>query len=138
MYQIIVLGVGLSLLIGGAYYIKETDHTGLLAQTIVSNAPLVPEDIAGDYICDVNSGCSDTYTISFDKAGSLSIVAVADSGRQLLNEEGIWRFEKGGAITVIFSDSRTFLIQSVSTTTLTKLVYDAKLYPNMRKPIFSR
>lgn len=138
MYQIIVLGVGLSLLIGGAYYIKETDHVGLLAQTIVYNAPLVSDDITGDYICDVNSGCSDTYTISFDKSGTVGLAVAADSGRQLLSEEGVWRFEKGGAITVIFSDSRTFLIQSVSTTTLTKLVYDAKLYPNMRKPIFSR
>lgn len=138
MYQIIVLGVGFSLLLGGAYYIKKNDHAGLLAQTIAYNAPLTPEDIAGEYVCDVDSGCSDMYTLSFDTSGTVEMVATGDSGGQLLSEGGVWRFEKGGAVTVVFSESHTFLIQSVSTTTLSRFVYDSQLYTNMRKPTFTR
>ncbi len=150
-YQVIVLGIALSLLFGGAYYIKKSDDAGVLSyafstsnKKIEYGPPLTVEDVSGEYICEASSGCNDPHTLKIEPTGEVHMITSYNEGVESFSEDGTWRFENGGLITMSFSDSsyehyevpHTMLIQSVSTSTLSKFVFDTKSYTGMYKPTF--
>lgn len=150
-YQVIVLGIVLSLLFGGVYYIKKSDDAGVLSYAFSSSnkkidysPPLTVEDVAGKYLCESSSGCADPHTLDIEQTGAVHLITSYNEGVESFSEDGSWRFENGGLITLSFSDSsyehyevpRTILIQSVSTSTLSKFVFDTKFYTGMYKPTF--
>lgn len=151
MYQTIVLGLGFLLVIGGGYLIKSVDKEGVIASSAlkeqnVINTQLTGDDMSGIFSCDETSGCDNVHTITFDPSGAVRIVTIYKDGTETLDEQGSWKFENGGFISILITDSqvkhyeigRAFLIQSVSTSTLGKISYDTNLYPDMHKPTFTK
>ena len=151
MYQTIVLGLGFLLIIGGGYLIKSIDKEGVILKSLskdqkVEIFSLTADDISGTFLCNETSGCENEYAVTFSPSGDVQLMAVYKDGIETLIEKGIWRFETGGLISISLTDSQTkhydiphsFLIQSVSTSTLAKISYDVTTYPDMHKPVFIR
>ncbi len=147
MYQIVVLGLACSLLFGGAYYVKNADNEGVLSQAFTSPVSIQPislDMVVGTYTCDTTEGCDTLRTLTLDDQGASMMTTIQDG--QTLIEEGTWQFEKGKLIVVslrykgdtAYDQPHTFLIQSVGTTTLSKISYDAKVFTDIHKPIFVR
>ncbi|MFA6608815.1 MAG: hypothetical protein WCT07_02815 [Candidatus Paceibacterota bacterium] len=149
MYQTIVLGLGFLLIIGGGYLIKSIDKEGLIKQSFlkdskVTNILATIETVPGTYMCNESLRCDNSRTMTLSPSGEVQILTSYNNGAELLNENGSWKIEQGGLISVFLTDSTTehyeiphlFLIQSVSTSTLSKISFDSGLYPDMHKPIF--
>jgi hypothetical protein len=151
MYQFIVLGIAGALVVGGSYYIVQSDNQGVLATSFT--APIqteglpTMEDVAGVYICMNDAGCNRPYTLTLSEDGAARMEVSYDaSGVEVLQESGIWGFKPGGLIALTFTGSgaetydppHSFLIQSVSPHVLSKYVFDETKYPDMVKPVFTR
>ena len=150
MYQIIVVGLGLSLILGGSYYVAKTDNYSVLGNTLTENTDalkLSTEDIAGNYVCAKTTGCANPYTLTLDTDGAATLHVTYENGVETKSEQGLWSLITGGFVSLTLtgpllesddSSARTFLIQSVSTSTLGKLVFDEKVYTDMVHPTFVR
>ena len=153
MYQFIVLGLGLLLVVGGGFLIKTTDsHSEGILSKAFSNTnemitvPPTVETVTGEYSCDGTSGCVNPKVVTLDAYGGAHMVTTHIEGEETLKEEGTWRLEQGGLITLILSDSASehyeiphvMLIQSVNVSGLSKISYDTRIYTDMHKPIFKR
>jgi hypothetical protein len=147
MYQIVVLGLAFSLLFGGAYYIKTADSEGVLSSAFTSRASatvLSPDMIIGTYTCDTTEGCSTVHTLTLDDQGVSTMTTIQND--QTVTAEGSWQLEKGQLVTVslthagdtVYDQPHTFLIQSVGTSTLSKISYDTKVFTDIYKPVFVR
>lgn len=156
MYQFIVLCLGFLLLFGGGYLIKKTDRNSVITGSLsygnsksANSASLTlptSEEMAGTFLCDSDSGCTDNVSINLVQTGDVYMTTSYKDGTPALSEKGRWMFEQGGLISLKLTESDSsqynvphmLLIQSVSTTTLDKFSYDAVLYKDMKKPTFSR
>ncbi len=151
MYQFIVLGLGAALLVGGSYYIVQSDNQGVLSTSLTAptQTESLPnmEEIAGVYMCMNDAGCHRPYTLTLSEDGAARMEVSNDaSGVEVLQEWGIWSFKPGGLIALTLTGSadatydppHSFLIQSVSSQALSRYVFDETQYPDMVKPVFTR
>ena len=145
MYQLVVLGLACTLLLGGAYYIKSADGSGILSQAIISPSYRITEDmIPGVYVCDASSGCTNVATLTLKDTGD--VVLVSGSDAEAIEETGTWQFVKGQLVSIsltaqkdtIYDVPHTLLVQSVGTSTLTKISYNSNLFPGIYKPTFTK
>lgn len=151
MYQLIVIGLGITLIVGGGYYIATTDDVGVLKLSLVSTpvpqeALPTAEEIAGTYLCGTESGCKRPHILTLSDDGAARLDVADESGADSGQESGAWSFVPGGFVSVVFSASSSgeyehphaILIQSVRPDALSKYVYDDSEYPDMVKPTFTR
>ena len=147
MYQFVVIGLGLTLLIGGGYYLKKTDDSGVLSKAFARDSAFPTLDsVAGTYTCDINSGCAYPSEFTFLPTGKVEFIARYDDDRGEMRETGIWRFGKGGTVNVTLSksDGKEFnrvhklAAHTVESEQLSAFIFDSMLYPHMSEPVFSK
>lgn len=150
MYQFIVLSLGFLLLFGGAYLINKDDKDGILQYAFSKDMQVLPsalalETLTGKYYCDKKHGCDNTYVLNFSSEYKVDLEISFADGVEQKTESGTWKIENGNIISILLTDSsseghfeipKTFLIQSVSTRTLSKISYDKEVYFDMNKPTF--
>lgn len=149
MYQIIVLGLGFLLLIGGGWLIKSIDKEGVVSRSFSGDqvsdvASFTLENVSGSYVCDAASGCKTEYRMSLLPSGESELITTYGNGAEVSVEKGTWRFENGGMVSILMTESqvlryekpRTFLVQLVGESKLSRLSFDKKIYSDMKKPVF--
>lgn len=151
MYRYFVLFLLGSSLFIGAYYLREAgiDKVVDLANPNQDVQLLTPDDVIGKYLCADVNGCKQDYEITLYPSGVAKLSEVKDGEDAHVVERGSWKFVSGGFISlsleekieegkddVTYANPVAFLIQSVSTSTLAKFVYNTKLYPLITKPKF--
>jgi hypothetical protein len=143
-YFVLFLVGGFALL--GAYYVREAGVERVFSY-IPNNGDeeaLTPDDVIGKYLCDEVNGCKEPYEITLYLNGAVKLMRIETEDMSEVVERGKWAFVPGGLINISLDEKDgekyespvTILIQSVSTSTLAKIVYNAKLYPMIIKPKF--
>ncbi len=112
MYQTLVLGLGVLLLIGVGYFIGHTDQAGIITSVVsvpvsTSTAQSTPTNIAGTYVCDIDSKCSDPRILILEEDGELRMTTSYASGVEILEEVGTWLFEAKGDIVILLTGTNT-------------------------------
>jgi hypothetical protein len=150
MYQIVVIGLGFSLVFGAGYYITKVDSSGVIEQSLVARdvaQPPTTESLAGDYLCEASSGCDYPYELVLSADGKASLTVSYSDRLETKTEKGVWNLERGGIVTTTLTESvttgayesaHTFLIQAITATSLSKIAYDKSTYTDMHKPTFQR
>jgi hypothetical protein len=130
----------------------KTDRNNLLDNPFASYLPkpapvadIAKEPIAGEYVCDLSNGCSDIITLTLNGNESAILEISYDTGVEIRREKGTWDVNGSQIVITIYevtdehpTDSHVISIDKVSTTTLSQVTFDKKLYPNMRDPQFIR
>ncbi len=78
MYQTLVLGLGILLLVGVGYFITHTDNQGVISnsiqETASSSSVLVKQaSVPGTYVCDSENGCANPRTLVMYENGTLKL-----------------------------------------------------------------
>jgi hypothetical protein len=143
-YFVLLLVGGFALL--GAYYVREAGIEKVFSY-IPNNGDetaLTPDDVIGKYVCDENNGCKEPYEITLYLNSGAKFARLETESTQEVTERGSWSFVPGGLITITLDEKDgekydppvTLLVQSVGTSSLSKVVYNMKLYPDITKPKF--
>ena len=154
MYQTIVLGLGFLLVFGAGYLIKSMDTEGVviskLTQTPVASTTVVASstktDFEGTYSCDQDSGCLNPSSLTILEGGEVTMRTIYGDGVEILEERGTWKSERNGGITVLFTGTdvvtypvpHSLFIRYVSSTTLSGITFDNKVYPEWTRPVFTK
>ena len=149
MYQFIVLLALFTVVIGGGFYIKKSDGEGVLKKAFSSSGPvdtfiMTSENVSGSYYCSVVSGCSEYYKLNITTGGTAEMVTSYEGGMENVVERGTWAFGEKGAIDVSLVESmgnyydipHLIKINTVSSSTFKNIIYDSKIYPDMKNPVF--
>lgn len=160
MYRYLVFALlGGAFLIGG-YYVREAGIERVFSYDPVAAQLeiLGTEDVIGKYLCDPTSGCKVPYQITLYLNGAAKLSRLETGTTSEVTDRGDWKFIDGGLIALSLqrenedkSDSDAgevmtktnesiehLVIQSISSSTLTKLIYNQKAYPFMTKPKFKK
>lgn len=134
MYQTLVLGLGILLLIGVGYFIEHTDQAGIITSAVstevsTSTTQNTPTNIAGTYVCDVDSKCNDPKVLVLKDDGELHMTTSYASGVEILEEVGTWLLEAKGDVAIFLTGTNTevyvaphmFYLRKVSDMTLVGL-----------------
>lgn len=148
IFQVIVIGTLVTLLGGSGYYFIKADNNGILSQSIAGNK-LEPNqqrmvEIAGNYTCTPATGCKDSYNLDLNEGGTFGLTTSYGDGAETLAEKGDWSIIKMGFITLTVTGNqstnydipKTFLIKSVGTSTLSRILFSDKQYSDMKNPVF--
>jgi hypothetical protein len=148
MYQTFVLGLGLLLVTGLAYYIKSTDTqgvvTGSFSASTTTIVPATAESIPGVYTCSESSGCENPRQLSLFGNGEAKLSASFENGVELIDEFGTWTLNQEGALQVlltgtnaeVYATPRTILMQTLTDTALSKALFDQSFYADWKNPSF--
>ncbi len=134
MYQTLVLGLGVLLIVGVGYFVKHTDQAGVITSAVsvevsTSTTQNTSAGIAGTYVCDVDSKCNDPRILILKDDGELRMTTSYASGVEILEEAGTWKIEPKGDITILLTGTNTEVyvtphvlsLRKVSDTTLAGL-----------------
>jgi hypothetical protein len=151
MYRYLVASLlGFSLFIG-AYYVREAGVEKVFSYDPGTRdfARLGSEDVIGKYLCGIANGCKESYEITLYLNGEAKLTHLGTEVKPEIIERGSWSFMDGGFISLTLTEKeehdtepenyetpQILIIQSVSTSTLTKITYNTKTYPLMAKPKF--
>lgn len=148
MYQTFVLGLGLLLLTGLAYYIKHTDQNGLVtgsfSTTTTTVIPATPESLPGVYMCNSSSGCENPRVLKIMGNGEVTLSSSFNNGVELVEEFGTWDVNDSGTVQILLTGTnsetytmpRTILIGTSTSDTLSQLTFDTTLYGDWKNPVF--
>ncbi len=108
MYQTLVLSLGVLLVVGVGYFVKHTDQTGVIPSAVstpvsTSTPQSVTINVAGTYVCDVDSKCGDPRVLILKDDGELRMTTSYASGVEILEEAGTWKIEPKGDITILLT-----------------------------------
>lgn len=126
MYQIFVLGLGVLLLIGVGYFIEHTDQTGIITAAVstevgTSTIQSTPTGVAGTYVCDVDSKCSDPRVLVLEESGELRMTTSYASGVEIFEEVGTWKIEPKGDIVIVLTGTNAEVYMTPERLSLRKL-----------------
>lgn len=151
MYQTLVLGLGILLLVGVGYFIQHTDSQGVISHSIEvtassSSATAKQNTAPGTYLCDSENGCTNPRTLSIYEDGTLKLSTSFDNGVEVLDEAGTWKIENEGMMTIritetatnVYQNPRTLQVKYISGTTLSGLSYDESQFKDLKNPVFIR
>jgi hypothetical protein len=152
MYRLGIAALVLIFLGTAVHYVIKTDRTNLLDNPFASYLPkpapvadMAKEPIAGEYLCDLSNGCSNIITLTLNANDSATLESSYDTGVEIKSEKGRWDVDGSKIVITIYdvtdehpTDSHVISIDKVSTTTLSQVTFDKKLYPDMRDPQFIR
>lgn len=151
MYQTIVLGLGVLLVIGGGYLIEHTDKQGVIRSTISAtsgNSTTTTQgvSIAGVYLCDAATGCPNPRTLTLAEDGGLKMNTYIDNGVEVMDEVGSWAKGTDGTLTLFMTGAQSGVyktphaleIKYVSPSTLSGISYDPSQYKDVKNPVFLR
>lgn len=151
MYQTLVLGLGVLLIIGVGYFVKHTDQAGVITSAVsvevsTSTTQNTSAGIAGTYVCDVDSKCSDPRVLVLEESGELRMTTSYASGVEILEETGTWKIESKGDITIfltgtnteVYTTPQTLLLRKVSEVTLAGLPNASSEYKEWGTSLFRK
>lgn len=149
MYQTLVLGLGLLLITGLAYYIKHTDTngvvTGSFSATTTTITPSTSESIPGTYLCDQTSGCENPRSLHVFANGEVKLSSSFDNGVELIEEFGTWTTDQGTMQVVLtgtnaetYPTPRMIIIKTILEGKLSNLIFDSKFFTDWKNPHFLR
>lgn len=112
MYQTLVLGLGVLLLIGVGYFIERTDQAGVITSLVstpvsTSTPQSVTLSLTGTYVCDIDSKCGDPRILILEDDGELHMTTSYASGVEILEEVGTWLLEAKGDIIILLTGTNT-------------------------------
>ena len=112
MYQTLVLGLGVLLIAGVGYFIEHTDQAGIITSAVsipvsTSTPQEMTTSLAGTYVCDIDSKCSDPRILILEDDGELRMTTSYASGVEILEEVGTWLLEAKGDIVVLLTGTNT-------------------------------
>jgi hypothetical protein len=157
MYQALVLGLGVLLIAGLGYFIKNTDQTGVINTTIsttqnttskggATSTPVEALSLAGTYVCDVDSKCPNPRTLVIYEDGGLRMTTSFDNGVEVLEETGTWIQGEDGSVTLLITGTNNELyvdplplsLKQISSSTLVGTETTAPQYRDWKDPIFRK
>jgi hypothetical protein len=149
MYQAIVLGLGVLLVVGGGYLIQNTDKQGVILASVSTPAGTSTvknkiTSLPGTYVCDVGSGCQNPRILTVYETGEVKMNTNFDNGVEILDEVGTWTMNQEGRLILLltgtsqetYPDPRTLSVKYVSSTTLSGIGFDPSKYKDFKNPVF--
>ncbi len=126
MYQTLVLGLGVLLLLGVGYFIGHTDQTGVINSAVstpvsTSTTQTASTSVAGTYVCDIDSKCSDPRILILEEDGELRMTTSYTSGVEILEEVGTWLVEAKGDVLIFLTGTNTEVYATPERLSLRKL-----------------
>jgi hypothetical protein len=157
MYQALVLGLGVLLIAGLGYFIKQTDQAGVINTTLsttqsatstgdASSAKTDSLALVGIYVCDVDSKCPNPRTLVIYEDGGLRMTTSFDNGVEMLEETGTWLQGKEGDVTLLitgtnnelYADPHPLSLKQISSSTLIGTGSSDPEYGDWKDPIFRK